>query len=64
MSLMDVVRYCGHREKIKVPATKDGFLLERGRTCIECQKRKDRNRDFRSGRGFCPGMRKNPGGSR
>ncbi|MHB1285526.1 MAG: hypothetical protein ACYCYP_03025 [Leptospirales bacterium] len=34
---MVIKRYCGHEEVIKVPETKEQFLIERGRQCRKCR---------------------------
>jgi hypothetical protein len=34
---MVLKRYCGHEEVIKVPETKEQFLIERGRQCKKCR---------------------------
>ncbi|MHB1758229.1 MAG: hypothetical protein ACYCT9_12120 [Leptospirillum sp.] len=34
---MVIKRYCCHEEVIKVPETKETFLIERGRQCRKCR---------------------------
>ncbi|MHB1287353.1 MAG: hypothetical protein ACYCYP_12535 [Leptospirales bacterium] len=34
---MFIKRYWGHEEVIKVPETKEQFLMERGRQCRKCR---------------------------
>lgn len=41
---MIVDRHCGHREQIEIPGSPEEFLMERGRRCRKCQrKRPERN---------------------